>query len=135
MNASFYIRYDYAYVLVNGRRMGCYNKKSGSPWKNNFATAERWLNQKENNRENLDNIERPNTKWVFVRFLIVGVKVVLDRQAVSHGPVAGLAAQPCSRSRDGSVRHFLSLVLHSCSPRGTRRSEHTVCERVSKELL
>lgn len=29
---------------------------------------------------NLENIERPNTKWVFVRFSTVEVKVVLDRQ-------------------------------------------------------
>ena len=46
---------------------------------NNLAAAERWLNQEENDRENLDNIERPNTKWVFAKFFKVEVKVVLDR--------------------------------------------------------
>ena len=100
MNAAFYIRYDYAYVLVNtgdGRLMVYYNKKRGSPWMNNFATAERWLNQKESDRENLDNIERPNTNWVSVRFFNVEVKTVLDRQLVSHGPVASLTAQPKTR--------------------------------------
>lgn len=42
---------------------------------NNFAAAERWLNQQENVQQNLDNIKRPNTKWVFVKFFNVDVKV------------------------------------------------------------
>ena len=35
---------------------------------NNLAAAERSLNQEENDRENLDNIQRPNKKWAFVKF-------------------------------------------------------------------
>ena len=65
INQFFYIRYSYAYVLVNnetGLRMVFYKQKKGSPWINNFAEAERWVNEKENKRLNLDNIERPNTK-------------------------------------------------------------------------
>ena len=34
---------------------------------------------KKNDRENLDNSERPNTKWVFVKFFNAEVKVVLTR--------------------------------------------------------
>ena len=39
-----------------------------SPWINNFAEAERWVNEEENKRLNLDNIERPDTKWTFAKF-------------------------------------------------------------------
>ena len=47
---------------------------------NNFTEAERWLNAQETERLNPDNIEHPNTKWVFVKFLNIQVKVVLDKQ-------------------------------------------------------
>ena len=43
---GFYMRYNYAYVLVNnetGLRMVFYKQQKGSPWINNFAEAERWL--------------------------------------------------------------------------------------------
>ena len=73
-----YIRYNYAYVLVNnetGLRMVFYKQQKGSPWINNFAEAERWMNEEENKRLNLDNIERPNTKWTFVKFSNIEVKV------------------------------------------------------------
>ena len=52
MNASFYICYDYAYVIVNtenGRRMVYHKQKRGSP-SINLAVAERSLNQQENDR-------------------------------------------------------------------------------------
>ena len=55
---------------------------------NTFAVAERWLNEQENKRLNLDNIERPKTKWVFVKFSNSYVKVVLDRQPLlGTGPL------------------------------------------------
>ena len=59
INQAFYIRYNYAYVLVNnetGIRMVFYKQQKGSPWINNFAEAERWVNEEENKRLNLDNI-------------------------------------------------------------------------------
>ena len=63
IKTSFYIRYNCAYVLVRnetGLRMIFYRQRKGSPWINNFAEAERWMNEEE--RLNLDNIEHPNTK-------------------------------------------------------------------------
>ena len=55
---------------------------------NSFAAAERWLNQQENAQENLENIEMPNMKWVFVNFFNVEVKAVLDRQPLlGTGPL------------------------------------------------
>ena len=55
---------------------------------NNFAAAETWLIEQENYRLNLENIKRPNTKWVFVSFFNVDEKVVLDRQPLlGTGPL------------------------------------------------
>ena len=91
INRAFYIRYNYAYVLVNnetGLRMVYYKQQRGSPWINNFAEAGRWVNEQENNRLNLDNIERPNTKWTFIKFSNIEVKAVLDNQPMlGTGPL------------------------------------------------
>ena len=65
-----------------------YKQQKGSSWINNFAEAERWLNEQENNRLNIDNIERPNTKWTFIKFSNIEVKVVLDKQPMlGTGPL------------------------------------------------
>ena len=91
INQAFYIRYNYAYVLVNnetGLRMVFYKQQKGSSWINNFAEAERWLNEQENDRLNLDNIERPNTKWTFIKFSKMEVKAVIDNQPLlGTGPL------------------------------------------------
>ena len=91
INQAFYIRYNYAYVLVNnetGLRMVFYKQQKGSLWMNDFAEAERWVNEQENNRLNLDNIERPNTKWTFIKFSNFELKAVLDSQPMlGTGPL------------------------------------------------
>ena len=88
---AFYIRYNYAYVLLNnetGLRMVFYKQIKGSPWVNNFAEAEIWLNEQENNRLSLDNIERPDTKWTFIKFSNIEVKAVIDRRPMlGTGPL------------------------------------------------
>ena len=91
INQAFYLRYNYAYVLVNnetGLRMVFYKQQRGSPWINNFAEAERWVNEQENKRLNNDNIERPNSKWTFIKFSNIEVKAVLDNQPMlGTGPL------------------------------------------------
>lgn len=65
INSAFYIKYNYSYVLENNEtrlRIVYYKPQRGSPWINTFADSERWLNAQENQRLNLDNIDRPNTK-------------------------------------------------------------------------
>ena len=64
-------------------------QQRGSPWINTFGEVENWLSDHENQHLNLDNIKRPNTKWVFGKFSnIAGVKVVLARQQLlSAGPL------------------------------------------------
>ena len=65
-----------------------YKQQKGSPWINNFAEAERWMNEQENNRLNLDNIDRPNTKWTFIKFSNIEVKAVIDNQPMlGTGPL------------------------------------------------
>ena len=65
-----------------------YKQKKGSPWINNFVEAERWLNAQENNKLTLDNIERPNTKWTFIKFSNIEVKAVIDNQPMlGTGPL------------------------------------------------
>ena len=92
INQSLYIPYNYPYVLVNnetGLRMVFYKQQKGSPWMNNFAEAERWVNKQENNRLNIDNIKRPNTKWIFIKFSNIEAKAVLDNQ-----PMLGTGTGP-----------------------------------------
>ena len=91
VNSAFYIRYSYSYVLVNnenGLRMVFFKQQKGSPWINTFGEAQRWLNEQENTRLNVDSIERPNTKWVFVKFSSIEVKAVIDNQPMlGTGPL------------------------------------------------
>ena len=55
-------------TMKRGLEWFFYKQQKGSPWINNFAEAERWVNEEENKRLNLDNIERPDTKWTFAKF-------------------------------------------------------------------
>ena len=59
-----------------------FQQKKGSPWFQNLKDAEKWLNEQENQRLNIDKIKRPNTKWVFLKFSNIEVKAVFDRQAL-----------------------------------------------------
>ena len=43
-----------------------------------FPEKESWLNDQGNQRLNPDNMERPKTKWVFVKFSNFAVKIVLS---------------------------------------------------------
>ena len=107
INQSFYIRNNYAYVLVNnetGLRMVFYKQQKGSPWINNFAEAKRWVNEQENKRLNIDNIERPNTKWTFIKFSNIEVKVVLDNQ-----PMLGTGPLPDWLRNFAHGREMISL--------------------------
>ena len=105
INQAFYIRYNYVYVLVNnetGLRMVFYKQQKGSPWINNFAEAERWLNEQENNRLTLDNIERPNTKWTFIKFSNIEVKAVIDNQPMlGTGPLPDWLRNLAARTKNG----------------------------------
>ncbi|KAK3743384.1 hypothetical protein QZH41_002125 [Actinostola sp. cb2023] len=75
IDTAFYLRYLYTYEIrhvEDGTIIQFRKNLGGSLWCNRLAEAETWLSH--------DNINRPNTKWVFVRFISTVVKVVLDRQ-------------------------------------------------------
>ena len=85
VGSSFYLRYSYATQLANietGLKMVFIQQKKGSPWFQNLKDAEKWLNEQENRRLDIDQIKRPNTKWVFLKFSNIEVKTVFDRQAL-----------------------------------------------------
>ena len=104
---------------------------------NTFAAAESWLKEGEGKRLNVDNIERPNTKWAFVKFTNIDVKVVLDRQ-----PILGTGPLPdwlrnLARERAGPMvaldTYNDNLCLWRCIAvhRGARTDR---CTRAAKDL-
>ena len=90
VGTSFYMRHVYSYLLENiedGTRLTYYQNK-GSPWMKTYADAENWIREMEAARLESDNIERPDTKWVFDSHFTVDLKVVLDRQPLmGTGPL------------------------------------------------
>ena len=88
---AFYLRYIYSYQIrhiEDGTVMVYHKNFVGSPWINRLSEAGGWLSEQEKKRLDLDNIARPNTKWEFVSFFNVDVKVVLDRQPLlGTGPL------------------------------------------------
>ena len=90
VRTSFYMRHTYSYMLRNiedGTIIFYYQNK-GSPWMKAYGEAENWLINMEAKRLDADNIERPNTKWIFEGHFNVDVKVVLDRQPLmGTGPL------------------------------------------------
>lgn len=80
VNSAIYIRYNYTYIIVNVEtklKLVYYKHRKGSPWIKNLAEAERWLYIQKSERLNNDNIERPNTKWAFIKCANVEVRLSL----------------------------------------------------------
>jgi len=74
--------------IEDGTILLFYKNSGGSPWINRYDEAENWLREKEEACLNIDNIGRPNTKWVFRGYSDVDVKVMLDRQPLlGTGPL------------------------------------------------
>ena len=83
LQTSYYLRYSYTYRLKNVENQDVilwHKTLPGSPWLNTINQAGDWLKRQEAIRLNVDNIERPNTKWVFVRHICVNLKIVIDKQ-------------------------------------------------------
>ena len=90
VRSSFYMRHVYSYALMNQEDKSIieYFINKGFPWMNKLDKAEKWLQEMEAVRLDPDNIKRPNTKWKFLFFLIVDLKVVLDRKPLmGRGPL------------------------------------------------
>ena len=84
VRTSFYLRYSYSYQLRNvetGKIMLYHKNSRGSPWLSSLEEPTRaWLTAREEQRLAVEDVDRPNNKWSFVRFISVKVKAILDRQ-------------------------------------------------------
>jgi len=91
IHTSFYARHIFSYQIRNieDGSVIMYYTNVGSPWFKYLSEVEKWLSEREKVRLDSDNIERPDTKWVFENNFNVDVKVVLDRQ-----PLLGIGLLP-----------------------------------------
>ena len=135
VNTSFYARHVFSNQLRNiedGTVIVYYINK-GSPWFNNFSDAEKWLSEREKVRLDSDNIERPNTKWVFEGYFNVDVKVILDRQPLlGTGPLPDwLRNLSHSRNMIALDTYKDNLCLWRCIAvhRGSRPDRSTTAAR------
>jgi len=89
----------------------------GSPTLLTTHTAAReWLHEKDANRLDTDQVERPNTRWVFQRWVQVNVKTILVEQ-----PLLGQGRLPdWLRSKKGlyalDTFNAVPLSLHCSAP-------------------
>ena len=134
VHTSFYVRHIFSYQLRNIEDVSLMvmYTNTGSPWFERLSEAEKWLSEREKVRLDPDNINRPDTKWVFVNHFNVDLKVVHARPSatVGHRPLTKLAAWLCAWARrtNGSTWHLpgqlMSLALHCGTPRCKTRSKH-----------
>ena len=135
VHTFFYARHILSYQLRNieeDSSMVMYTNK-GSPWFERFSDAEKWLSEREKVRLDPDNINRPDTKWVFENQFNVDVKVVLDRQPLlGTGPLPdwlrNLAHNGYMLALDtykGNLCLWRCIVVH----RGSRPDRSTTAAR------
>jgi len=81
LQTSFYLRFSYTYQLrniENGKMMLFHTNLGGNPTLlTTHAAAREWLHEKDASRLDTDQVERPNTKWSFQRWVQVQVKAIL----------------------------------------------------------
>ena len=79
VHTSFYVRHIFGNQLRNieDDSSMVYYTNIGSPLFERFSEAEKWLSEREKVRLDPDNINRPDTKWVFEKYFNLDVKVVL----------------------------------------------------------
>ena len=106
VNTSFYARHIFSYQLRNieDNSLMVNYTNIGSPWFEQYSDAEKWLSEREKIRLDPDNINRPDTKWVFEAHYNVDVKVVLDRK-----PLLGTGPLPDWLRNLAHSRNMLAL--------------------------
>ena len=75
------ITYSYGYELRNVEN----GEYTNSPWFPKLSKTKEWLTKQEELRLQGAKIDRPNTKWVFQRHMLVDLKVILDQQPLQIG--------------------------------------------------
>ena len=109
VRSTFYMRHVYSNKLLNiaDNTVILYYQNHGSPWIKKLPEAEKWLNEQETKRLESDNIKRPSTKWKFIGFWNVDIKVVLDRQ-----PLLGIGPLPDWLCNLAHSRYMIALDTH-----------------------
>ena len=81
------LNYRFAYELRNieTNEYTVRYRNINSPWFSRLSETQAWLEEQENLRIQGENIDRPNTKWVFERHMFVDLKVILDRPPLQIG--------------------------------------------------
>ena len=81
------INYRSGYELrnVENGEYTVYYTNINSPWFSKLSKTKEWLTTQEELRLQGAQIDRPNTKWVFQRHMLVDLKVILDRQPLQIG--------------------------------------------------
>jgi hypothetical protein len=86
LKTAFYLRFSFTYQLrniENGKVMLFHKNLGGSPALfTTHSAAKAWVEEKDASRMDIDKIERPNTKWAFVRWAQVEVKAILTKQTL-----------------------------------------------------
>ena len=136
VHEACYIRHVYSNQLRNieDDTVIVYYTNHGSPWIDDLSAAEKWLREQETKRLDSDNVKRPSTKWEFVSFFNVDVKVVLDRQRplLGTGPLPGwLRNLAHGRSMVALDTYQDNLCLWRCIAvhRGARLDRSTTAAR------
>ena len=81
------LRIRWGYTIRNiedNRLIVWYTNNPASPWYDKLSETRHWLANLKESRLQQD-IQRPDTKWVFEKFVSVDLKAVLDRQPLQIG--------------------------------------------------
>ena len=84
----FKINCSYIYLLRNietNKTLVWFQDRQKSPSFATHGNAQAWLEQQEERRLGGENINRPNTKFVFGKHLSVQIKIILDQQPLRVG--------------------------------------------------
>ena len=81
------INYRNGYELrnVENGEYTAYYTNTNSAWMDRLSKTKAWLQEQEELSLQGAQIDRPNTKWVFQRHMLVDLKVILDRQPLQIG--------------------------------------------------
>lgn len=93
VKVAYYLRYSYSYLLLYKSEEKVYVQEfwtvpRDAPFIRENSEAEQYLEDKERQRLEMAGIERPNSKWSFLRFHKVHVKILLTRSPLlGSGPL------------------------------------------------
>ena len=84
VKVAYYLRYSYSYLLTyfDGEKMYVqefWKNVRDAPFIRENYEAEQYLGEQEQQRLEMTGVERPNSKWTFLRFHKVDAKVILTR--------------------------------------------------------